>query len=128
MLASFLLISSVFYAVVALTGRKPEYHTLMSVCVYAGFVELAAIVLQLAMMVYYQTTNVDTSLQALGGDSLRFLGAIDPFRIWFWVLVCLGLMTTHQLGRRSAIATCVLLGGVALGVRITMIYLVSAGA
>jgi len=43
-LASFLLIASGLYAVVALTGRKPEYHTIMSICVFAGFVESVTLI------------------------------------------------------------------------------------
>ncbi len=78
LLASFMLIASVLYAMVALTGRKPEYHTLMSICVYAGFIELAAFVLQLALMVYFKTTEVDTSLRALGPiGKLNPLAAIE---------------------------------------------------
>lgn len=123
LLASFLLIASALYAVVALTGRKPEYHTLMSICVYAGFIELTAYVLKLAMMLYYRSTEVDTSLRALAeAGKPSALGAIDPFRIWFWVLVCIGLVTTHQLSRRMAVVTCCVLGLGALGVRIAMEY------
>lgn len=123
LLASFLLIASALYAVVALTGRKPEYHTLMSICVYAGFIELTAYVLKLAMMLYYHSTEVDTSLRALAeAGKPSALGAIDPFRIWFWVLVCIGLVTTHQLSRRMAVVTCCVLGLGALGVRIALEY------
>ncbi len=123
LLASFLLIASALYAVVALTGRKPEYHTLMSICVYAGFIELTAYVLKLVMMLYYHSTEVDTSLRALAeAGKPSALGAIDPFRIWFWVLVCIGLVTTHQLSRRMAVVTCCVLGLGALGVRIALEY------
>lgn len=123
LLASFMLIASVLYAMVALTGRKPEYHTLMSICVYAGFIELAAFVLQLALMVYFKTTEVDTSLRAVGPiGKLNPLAAIDPFRIWFWVLVGIGLTVTHQLSRRTAIATCSVLCVLAIGGRIALEY------
>ena len=118
LLASFMLIASALYAMAALTGRKPEYHTLMSICVYAGFIELAAFVLQLALMLYFRTTEIDTSLRALGPvGKPTVLAAIDPFRIWFWVLVGMGLTVTHQLGRRMAIATCSVMCLVAIGVR-----------
>lgn len=117
-LASFLLISSLLYAVVALTGVKPEYHTLMSICVYAGFVELTACVLQLAMVLYFRTSSVDTSLGMLappGKPSVLY--AFDPFRIWFWVLVALGLSITHQLRVRTAVASCALFCLVGIGAR-----------
>ena len=65
LLASLLLIASVLYAVVALRGRKPEYHTLMSICVFSAFIELIGQVLRLAMVIYYRTTEVNTSLDIL---------------------------------------------------------------
>jgi len=121
LLASFLLITSVFYALVALTGRKPEYHTLMSICVYAGFIELAGYVLQVSMMLYYQTDQIDTSLAGLGVPGKpTVLAAIDPFRIWFWVLAAVGLVVTRQLGRRMAVATCAVMCLVAMGARAAM--------
>lgn len=121
MLASFLLIASMLYAIVALTGRKPEYHTLMSICVYAGFIELLGAVVTLAMMLYYRTIEVNTSLGMLATPGKpSVLGAIDPFRIWFWVLVGIGLTVTRQLSRRMAIVSCVLMALGAFGVRAAM--------
>ena len=126
LLASFMLIASVLYAMAALTGRKPEYHTLMSICVYAGFIELAAFVLQLALMLYFKTTEIDTSLRALGPiGKLHPLAAIDPFRIWFWVLVAMGLTVTQQLSRRMAIATCSVMCLAAIGGRVALEFAVS---
>ncbi|MBI1826833.1 MAG: YIP1 family protein [Planctomycetes bacterium] len=116
MLASLMLIASVFYAVVALTGRKPEYHTLMSICVYSAYIELSALILQLAMMLFFKSTAVDTTLRALGRAGEPTLwAAVDPFRIWFWVLVAIGLITTQQLSRWKAIIICTLMCGMALG-------------
>jgi len=121
LLASFMLIASALYAMAALTGRKPEYHTLMSICVYAGFIELAAFVLQLGMMLYFKTTEIDTSLRALGPiGKFNPLAAIDPFRIWFWILVWMGLTVTQQLSRRMAIATCSILCLLAMGGRVAL--------
>jgi|CXWL01.1.fsa_nt_gi ABC-type Na+ efflux pump permease subunit len=121
MLASFLLIASIFYAIVALTGRKPEYHTLMSICVYAGFIELLGAVVWLAMVLHYRTIDVSTSLGMLAPPGKpSVLGAVDPFRIWFWVLVAIGLTVTRQLSRRMAIASCVVMGLAAFGMRTAM--------
>ena len=121
MLASFLLIASIFYAIVALTGRKPEYHTLMSICVYAGFIELLGAVVWLAMVLHYRTIDVSTSLGMLAPPGKPpVLGAVDPFRIWFWVLVAIGLTVTRQLSRRMAIASCVVMGLAAFGMRTAM--------
>ncbi len=122
-LASFLFIASILYALVALTGRKPEYHTLMSICVYSGFIVLVGHMVRLAMVLYYRTANVDTSLGMLAdpGKPTPF-SAIDPFQIWFWVLVATGLIVTRQLSRRMAIVSCTLMGLVAIGVRLALIY------
>jgi hypothetical protein len=122
-LASFLFIASILYALVALTGRKPEYHTLMSICVYSGFIVLAGCVVRLGMVLYYRTTEVDTSLGMLRAPGAPTpLSGVDPFRIWFWVLVAIGLVVTRQLGRRMAIVSCTLMGLIAVGVRVALAY------
>ncbi|MHC4698088.1 MAG: YIP1 family protein, partial [Planctomycetota bacterium] len=118
LLASLLLIAAVLYAVVALTGRKPEYHTLMSICVYSGFITLIAHIVRLAMVICYRTTEVNTSLEMLAAPGKpSALAAVDPFRIWFWVLVVIGLIVTRQLSRRMAIVSCTLMALTAAGLR-----------
>lgn len=122
-LVSALLIASCLYAMVALTGRKPEYHTLMSICVYAMFVDLLAQAVRLAMILFYRTIEVNTSLGMVSASrGLAWLSAIDPFRIWFWVLVAIGLTVTQQLSRRMAIVSCMLMCLVAMGVRAAVAY------
>ena len=125
MLSSVLLIASGLYMAVALTGRKPEYHTLVSICVYAEFIELAAYLLRLAMMLYYRTIEVDTTLSVLARSKVLVpLEAIDPFRLWFWVLVGMGVAITQQLSRRMAVIAVVLMCVSAIGARVAMkIYL-----
>ncbi len=123
MMASFLLVSSMLYAIVALSGRKPEWHTLMSICVYAGFIDLVASALNTAMLFYYRRMDIDTSLRALANaGEPTVLAGIDPFRAWFWCLMALGLIVTQQLSRRIAVAICVLSFVVASGVRVAMEY------
>lgn len=123
MLSGFLLIASFLYAAVALTGRKPEYHTLMAICVYAGFVELLAHILRLGMMFCYRTVDVDTSLAVLAVPGKpTWLAAVDPFRVWFWVLVGIGLTTTQQLSRRTAIACCSVMCLAAMAARAGLEY------
>lgn len=123
LVASLALIAALLFAVVALAGTKPEYPTLMAICVYSAVVEVLAAALRLAMMLYYRTIEVDTSLGLLvplseETQTLRtVLTAIDPFRVWFWVLVALGLIVAGQLSRRAAVTTCVLFCLVASAVR-----------
>ena len=123
LLVSLLAIASVLYALVALTGRSPEYHTLMSICVYGAFVELVGYVVRLAMMLYYRTTEVETSLGRLAtaGEATPLV-ALDPFRIWFGVLVVIGLCVTQQLSRRMAVVTCTLMALIAGGVRVAFSF------
>jgi ABC-type Na+ efflux pump permease subunit len=107
---SFLLISAVLYAIVALTGRKPEYHTLMSICVYAGFIGLVGVLVRLGMVMNFGSEGITTSLAMIAEPNKgTLLAAVDPFRIWFWVLVCIGLIVTRQLSRRMAIVSCSLM-------------------
>ncbi len=122
-LASFLFISAVLYAFVALSGRKPEYHTLMSICVYAGFVELVGVLVRLGMVMYYGSEGITTSLAMIAEPNKGTpLAAVDPFRIWFWVLVCIGLIVTRQLSRRTAIVSCSLMALTAGAVHVGLSY------
>ena len=130
LVASVMLIAAMWFAVVALTGHKPDYPTLMAICVYSAVIDVLAQMLRLALMLYYRTMEVDTSLGLLVADQSSplhgVLSAIDPFRTWFWVLAALGLVITGQLTRRAAIVTCVLFWLIATGVR--MIPMPTGGA
>jgi hypothetical protein len=110
-LVAALLVAAVLYGVVALTGRKPEWHTLLTICVYAGFIDALRLLMALVLMLCYQTLEVYTSLAPLTRHVVDFdkaepalvatvwglLGAVDPFRIWFWAVVIVGLSATAQL-------------------------------
>lgn len=135
MLASVLLLAAAFYGLVALSGRKPEWHSLMSVVVFASFVDVAAMVFRLVLVVQCGTLDVDTSAgavmrawmsDALPGKSLDVatsaLSGLDPFRLWFWTVVIIGLRATSQLRGWRAWIPCVLLWLLAAGVRTGMVY------
>lgn len=110
-LASALLIAAVLYGAVALTGRKPEWHTLLSICVYAGYIDLLRLVFMLVLMLRFGTLAVDTSLAVAGPVLLEgeiadkqqvaaitgALSGVDPFRIWYWAVLLIGLSATAQL-------------------------------
>ena len=120
MLAAVLLIAAVLYGVVALTGRKPEWHTLLTICIFAGFVDLLRVLVTFVLMLRYRTLEVDTSLGLLtrfmadaeGANPTALaalsglLSTLDPFRVWFWLVVVLGLSTTVQLRGWRAWVTC----------------------
>ena len=126
-----LLVAAVLYGVVALTGRKPEWHTLLTICVFAGFIDVLRLLMTLALMLRYETLQVDTSLALLarlmakddGAGSMSVavasgaLSALDPFGMWFWLVVVIGLSATAQLRGWRVWVTCSLCWLVAGGVR-----------
>ncbi|MBU0717795.1 MAG: YIP1 family protein [Planctomycetes bacterium] len=130
-LATILLLSAVLYGLVALTGKKPEWHTLLTVCTFASFVDLLRLLMQLGLMLRFKTLEVDTSLAPLvqlihvdSGISQQAAAAIsgaltaaDPFRIWFWLIVIVGLSTTAQLRGWKVGVTAFLFWLIAGGVR-----------
>jgi hypothetical protein len=130
-LAVTLLVAAVLYGVVALTGRKPEWHTLLTICVFAAFINVLRQLTTLALMLRYGTLEVDTSLALLArlmaqddgaspmsvAAAAGLLSALDPFRIWFWLVVVIGLSATAQLRGWRAWVTCSLCWLVAAGAR-----------
>jgi hypothetical protein len=130
-LAWTLLIAALLYGAVALTGRKPEWHTLMTIVVFAGFVDLLAEVVRLSLMLQHGSMEVQTSSALLlrllpdghslgsgrsGAIAQSLFAGIDPFRVWFWLVVISGLTVTTQLKSWRAWLTCGLFGLVAAGV------------
>jgi hypothetical protein len=130
-LVSVLLIASLFYAIVALTGRKPEWNTLLTIGVFASFIDALRALSLLGLMLHFGTLSVSVSLAplakflaiegpgaaqasaAVGG----LLSAFDPFRIWFWVIMILGLSVTGQLRGWKVWFTCGFLWLAAAGLR-----------
>jgi hypothetical protein len=115
-----LIVSALLYGVVALTGRKPEWHTLFTVTVFSSSVIVLGLLVRLGMVLHFESLEVDTSLMplvtviadstsgnpqalaALGG----LLSAIDPFVLWFWWLIVVGCRATSQLAGWRAWLTC----------------------
>lgn len=130
-LATVLLIPATLYGIVALTGRKPEWHALVTICVFASFVDVAAEAVRLGLMLNFRTLDVDTSLALLTRsiDSMPegaakqiaamsgLLSGLDPFRIWFWLVMIAGLRSTAQLRGWKVWATCILFWLLATGFR-----------
>jgi ABC-type Na+ efflux pump permease subunit len=142
LLVSVLLLASLLYGVVALTGRKPEWHTLLTVCVLAASVDALRALMQFGLVLHFRTLNVDTSLAPLaalwqtdGGQNGRQLallagafGAVDPFRIWFWLLIGTGLSATLQLRGWRMWTLCILCWLVAAVVRTAVLMSARPGA
>lgn len=120
MLAAILIIAAVLYGAVALTGRKPEWHTLMSICVFASYAEALRLLMRLVLMISFGTLDIATSptpllklwpeVQSLDPRAIAAIGggltALDPFRLWFWIIVLVGLAVTCQLRGWKAWMTC----------------------
>jgi hypothetical protein len=136
-LASMLLISAALYGMVALGGRKPEWHTLLTICVFAGFVDVVASFTRLGLMLQYGLLDVDTSAGLLApllpscfgevGSRSRavvahVLTGFEPFRMWFWVLVLVGVSVTAQLSRWRARIGCLLLWLISSGGHIALSF------
>ena len=121
-IAGALLIAAACYGIVAMTGRKPEWHTLLTICVYAGFIDALRLLLQLILMLQYETLEIYTSLApltrllvdiqeaepAIVVSTWGALAALDPFRIWYWLVVLKGLGVTSQLRGWRAWVICLL--------------------
>jgi hypothetical protein len=156
-LATVLVLSAMLYAVVALTGHKPEWHTLLTVFVFASYVDLIGEIVRLAMMMHYETLDVGTSLavvtrlinpedframiaqsgqQVSGFEAMAplamlsgLLTALDPFRLWFWIVVIKGLSATAQLRGWKVWLLCALFWMIAASARsMTAVGVLQAGA
>lgn len=136
-LGSVLLTAAVLYGAVALAGRKPEWHTLLTICVLAAFAEGLRLLVLLALTLYVGSQDVDTSpapllpllvrsenitrAQIPGLEAARAaLTGLDPFRLWFWYIVLAGLRETRQLPGWRAVGLCVLGWLVGTGGRVAL--------
>ena len=140
-LATALLIAAVFFGVVALTGKKAEWHTLLTICVYAGFVDVLRLFTTLLLMLKHKTLDVDTSFGLLVrlpqlADSMPqqakailpgVLSGFDPFIIWFWIVVLIGLKITSQLKGWRAYLVCTLCWLFGIAVRTAIAAAASSG-
>lgn len=126
-----LVIAAVLYGAVALSGRKPEWNTLLTICVLATYTEVLRLLVQLGLMLQTASLNADTSLApvvrlwfegqtpepTLVAVWMGLLSGLDPFRLWFWVLIGTGLVTTAQLKSWRAWTVCVLGWLTGIGIR-----------
>jgi hypothetical protein len=141
-LAAVLLVAAVLYGVVALTGRKPEWHTLLTICVYAGFIDALRLLIVLLLMLRYQTLEVYTSLAPLTRQLVDVdacspavaitvwgvLSALDPLRIWFWIVIIIGLSVTTQLRGWRAWLVCTVCWLIAAATRTGLVVAAATSA
>jgi hypothetical protein len=109
------MLSAFLFLIVALRGGKPNFQVLLGVTTFASYVEVPRLIMQLVLTAQLHVSRVETSAAAfysraeVGLGNYLLLRRLDPFEVWYYVLVGLGLYHTGQLNRRWAIATvCVL--------------------
>lgn len=109
-LAGVIVLSWILFAAVALRGGKPKYEELLAVAVFASFVELPRLLVKLYLITELQVARVETSLAAFVpvGPKTPFwiyllARRIDPFEIWFWILVGYGIWKIGALRAKSAV-------------------------
>lgn|SRR5262245_1138195 len=102
-------LAGALFCVVALRGNKPNYQTLLGITVFAAFVEVPRLLLQLALITQLQVSRVETSAAAFAGQTdiglpaYLLLRRLDPFELWYYVLVAVGLVRSGQLRPRDAV-------------------------
>lgn len=123
-LVSIGLIAGLLYLAVALQGGKPNFPVLAGICVFASWVEIPRMVLRLYLLAQVGASRVDTSAGAFvqrpdqGLALYVLLRQLDPFVLWFWSLVGLGLVSSGQLRVRAAVRVILCLVILACGCRL----------
>jgi hypothetical protein len=113
------LLSGALFLVVALRGRQPDYRLLLGVSAFAACVEVPRLLLELLLVSQLHVSRVELSAAAfvsspdVGLAEYVLLLRLDPFAVWFWALIGVGLYATGQLSRRAAVVTAVALALVA---------------
>ena len=110
------LLAGILFMIIALRGGKPNFQTLFGIAVFSALVEIPKLICRLLLITQLQVSRVETSAAALirGPDesglwSYMALRRFDPFDIWFFILIGIGLYYTGQMKRRAAIITACLL-------------------
>jgi hypothetical protein len=111
--------AGVLFAMVALSGSKPDWSILVGIATFSAFVELPRMVVRLFLISQIQATRVETSAAAFvasdpaGLIEYLLLRRLDPFEWWYWTLIGLGVWKTQQLSQRAACTAAAALAGLA---------------
>jgi hypothetical protein len=117
LLAGVALVASALYLVVAVWGRtKADYPLLAALVIFASYTALPRLAARLFLVSQLQVLRVETSAAAFLTDPRAaglvpylLLRRLDPFELWYWALVGLGLWKTGQFtGKRAVVATVLL--------------------
>jgi hypothetical protein len=104
-------LAATLFVIIAWRGGKPEFPALAEVAVFAAFAEVPRLLATALLTAALHRGWVDTSAAALvsaravGPAAYLLLRRLDPFEIWYWALVGLGLWKGGHMGGRRAAAT-----------------------
>jgi hypothetical protein len=109
-------VAGVLYVTVAVRGTaKADFALLAGVAVFAAYVEVPRQLLRLGLIAHLYTTRVETSAAAFVSAPHTPLGLylllrrLDPFDLWYWLLIGLGVCKAGQLpAGRAAVVTILL--------------------
>jgi hypothetical protein len=108
-------LAACLFLIVALRGGKPNYQVLLGVSTFAAYVEVPRLLMRLLVTAQLQVSRVETSAAAfvscpeVGLGPYLLLRQLDPFEVWYYLLVGFGVVYAGQLKPRSAaVAVCVL--------------------
>jgi hypothetical protein len=110
------LVSAGLYAIAAVAGSKANFDVLQQIVVFAMYVEIPCMALQLLLMQGTGVARVEMSAAAfvsspeVGPVLYALLRQVSPFAIWFWSLVGMGLYETGQATLRTTIGITLFLG------------------
>ena len=109
------ILSGVLFVIVALFGSKADLQLLTGIVVFSACVDVPRLLLRLLLISQLQVMRVETSLAALAASPevglpvYVALRRLDPFILWFWMLVGIGLWRARLLsGRASVVTVCLL--------------------
>jgi Yip1-like protein len=109
------LLAGVLFIIVALWGAtKPDYHVLAGVVTFAAYVSVPCWLVRLLLISQLHVSRVETSAAVFAPAHAPLalyllLRRLDPFEVWFWALVGLGLYRSGQLSRRGTVIAVVVL-------------------
>lgn len=104
-----LLVATLLFAGVSAVGRAPEMRLLAGIAVWASYVELPRWVLELFLSRALGVAKPELTAAACAPVPETPLGLFvllrqfDPFAIWYWLLVGMGLSVTAQARPRQAV-------------------------
>jgi hypothetical protein len=96
------------FLIVALRGGKPNFRVLLGVTTFAAFVEVPRLLMRLFLTTQLQVSRVETSAAVfasrpeVGLGPYLLLRRLDPFEVWYYLLVGFGVVFAGQLKPRAA--------------------------